>query len=153
MFRALGGYPDFFFHAYEEPDFALRCLADGWEVRYEPGLSIRHHFTSTLRDELRTHQRHARNEFWSVLMRCPGPAIVPVAVFRAARQFQYACHRGFRWALAEPRWWIAALAGIPRCLAAREAVPWRIYLGWMRLVRAPVGSVEEWKTLLGKPLL
>ena len=153
VFRALGGYPDFFFHAYEEPDFALRCLADGWQVKYETGLSIRHHFTSTQRNELRTHQRHARNEFWSVLLRCPGWAIMPVALFRAASQLRYAAGRGPRWALAEPRWWIAALAGVPRCLARRQPVPWGIYLAWMRLVRTPLRSGEEWNALFRKPPL
>ena len=153
VFRTLGGYPDFFFHAYEEPDFALRCLADGWQVRYETTLSIRHHFTATERNELRTHQRHARNEFWSVLMRCPKWALFGVALFRAARQFRYAAGRGLRWALAEPRWWIAAGAGIPRCLARRQPVPWRIYLAWMRLVRTPLHSVEEWNALFRQPPL
>lgn len=153
VFRELGGYPEFFFHAYEEPDFALRCLATGWQVRYETGLSIRHHFTPAQRDERRTHQRHARNEFWSVLLRCPAPQLFAVAAFRAARQFKYASQRGFRWALAEPRWWVAALAGIPRCLARREPLPWRIYLAWMRLVRTPVRSIEEWKALFGKAVL
>lgn len=153
VFRALGGYPDFFFHAYEEPDFALRCLADGWQVRHETGLSIRHHFTSTQRDELRTHQRHARNELWSVLLRCPAPQLFAVAAFRVGRQFKYAWQRGFRWALAEPRWWLAACAGIPRCLAERKPVSWRIYLRWMRLVRTPVRSLEEWKALFGQPQL
>ena len=148
-FEELGGYPDFFFHAYEEPDFALRCVCAGWQVRHEPSLTVRHHFTGAQRDEIRTHQRHARNEFWSVVMRCPLPQLFAVALFRAARQFGYAWSRGLAWAAQEPRWWLAALAGVPRCLAARRALPWRGYLAWMRLVRAPLRDEAEWTKIFG----
>ena len=148
-FEELGGYPDFFFHAYEEPDFALRCVCAGWQVRHETALTIRHHFTAAQRNELRTHQRHARNEFWSVLLRCPAPQLFAVALFRTARQFDYACSRGFAWAVQEPRWWLAALAGVPRCLAARRALPWRGYLAWLRLVRAPIRDEAEWTAKFG----
>ena len=148
-FEELGGYPDFFFHAYEEPDFALRCVCAGWQVRHEPALTIRHHFTAAERNELRTHQRHARNEFWSVVMRCPMPQLFAVAPFRAARQFGYAWTRGLAWVVEEPRWWLAALAGVPRCLAARRALPWRGYLAWLRLVRAPIRDEAEWMAKFG----
>ncbi len=137
-FVELGAYPQFFFHAYEEPDFALRCVCAGWQVRHETTLTIRHHFTPAQRNEIRTHHRHARNEFWSILLRCPAPQLFAVALFRAARQFRYAFSRGMPWVLNEPKWWCAALAGIPRCLSAREPLPWTNYLAWMRLVREPV---------------
>ncbi len=148
-FEELGGYPDFFFHAYEEPDFALRCVCAGWQVRHETALTIRHHFTAAQRNEIRTHQRHARNEFWSILLRCPAPQLFAVALFRAARQFGYAWSRGLAWAAQEPRWWLAALAGVPRCVAARRALPWRGYLAWLRLVRAPLRDEAEWTKIFG----
>jgi GT2 family glycosyltransferase len=149
VFRELGGYPDFFFHAYEEPDFALRCVAAGWQVRHETSLAIRHHFTGAQRNEVRTHQRHARNELWSVLLRCPAPQLFGVALFRAARQLCYAWSRGPGWALREPRWWLEALAGVPRCLAARRPLPWSRYLAWMRLVRTPIRDAAEWTAIFG----
>ncbi len=148
-FEALGGYPAFFFHAYEEPDFAVRCAAAGWEIRHEPTLLVRHHFTPVQRNELRTHQRHARNELWSVLLRCPAPQLFAVGAFRIARQFRYAWSRGPAWAVREPVWWLAALRGIPRCLRERQPVPWRSYLGWMRLVRTPVADEREWQSRFG----
>ena len=135
-FREVGAYPGWFFHAYEEPDFALRCLAAGWEVRFETALTIRHHFTTAQRNEIRTHQRHARNELWSVLLRCPAPQLFAVAAFRATRQFGYAWHRGFVWVMREPQWWLAFFRGIPRCLAERKPLPWPDYLAWMQLLRA-----------------
>ena len=148
-FEELGGYPGFFFHAYEEPDFALRCVCAGWQVRHETSLVIRHHFTGAQRNEMRTHQRHARNELWSVLLRCPVPQLFAVAAFRAARQFGYAWTRGLAWAVQEPRWWLAALAGVPRCLAARRALPWRRYLAWMQIVRTPIRDEAEWVEKFG----
>lgn len=150
VFLALGGYPDFFFHAYEEPDFALRCVCAGWQVRYDPSLLVRHHFTGTQRNEIRTHHRHARNEAWSALLRCPAPQVFGVLLFRAVRQFGYACRRGPGWVGREPQWWWAALGGIGRCLRRRKPLPWAGYLAWMRLVRQPIESEEEWNTLFSE---
>jgi GT2 family glycosyltransferase len=131
----LGGYPGFFFHSYEEPDFALRCINAGWETRFTPAITVRHHYTGTQRNEMRTHHFHSRNELWSVLMRCPFPWLPAVVAFRVARQFGYARRRGWRWLLAEPRWWVAALAGVPRCIVHRNPIPWRAYRKWMDLIR------------------
>lgn len=149
VFLELGGYPAYFRHAYEEPDFALRCVAAGFEVRFEPSLHIRHHFTAVQRNEMRVHQSHARNELWSVLMRCPFPHLIPVIGFRLCRQFAYACKRGWRWALAEPRWWIACLAGVFRATAQRKPLPWAVYRNWMRLVRSPIVSELDWQKKFG----
>src|SRR2546425_858192 len=65
----LAGFEPMFFHMYEEPDYALQCIANGWDVLYFPHIIIRHHYTGRSRSELRNHRRHARNEFWSTLMR------------------------------------------------------------------------------------
>jgi GT2 family glycosyltransferase len=148
-FIALGGYPGFFFHAYEEPDLALRCVAAGWQVRHETSLTVRHHFTSMQRNEVRTHQRHARNELWSVLLRCPWPQAPGVAVFRIVRQFGYAWKRGLSWAIREPQWWLAALGGVSQCLAERRTVPWPKYRAWMELVRTPIESETAWQAKFG----
>jgi GT2 family glycosyltransferase len=149
VFLELGGYPEFFFHAYEEPDFALRCLCAGWQVRHEPSLLVRHHFTATQRNEIRTHQRHARNEFWSVLLRCPMPQLFAVVVFRWLRQLGYAVRRGPRWIVQEPHWWQQAIRGMDQALKHRRPVPWKCYLAWMRLVRRPIDSEVEWNALFG----
>jgi GT2 family glycosyltransferase len=137
VFEALGGYPDFFFHAYEEPDFALRCLAAGWETRFEPSLTVRHHWTALMRNEIRTHHRHARNEVWSAILRCPWPWLPWVLLFRLMRQALYAVRRGKAWIVAEPQWWHHAVTGWKPVWEQRQPVPWRTYLAWMRLVRAP----------------
>jgi len=149
VFEQLGGYPDFFFHAYEEPDFALRCICAGWQVAHDPALLVRHHFTTAQRSEIRTHHRHARNEAWSVLLRCPAPQCAAVLLFRAMRQARYAWGRGWRWLWREPMWWWAALRGVTRCIAQRAPLPWDRYVKWMRLARRPVESEAEWEALFG----
>jgi GT2 family glycosyltransferase len=149
VFKSLGGYPGFFFHAYEEPDFALRCAAAGWQVRFEPCVTVRHHFSATERNEIRTHQRHARNELWSVLLRCPMPQLLAVAPFRVWRQFLYASRRGWPWVWREPAWWFRCLGGIPRCLRERAALAWPRYRGWMQLVRTPIENAAEWEARFG----
>ncbi len=149
-FAELGGYPDFFFHAYEEPDFALRCVAAGWQVRQETALTVRHHFTAAQRDEIRTHHRHARNEIWSVLLRCPAPQVFGVILFRVLRQCGYAWRRGLAWLVREPGWWMACCAGLPECFRQRRPLPWPRYLAWMRLARTPLRDEAEWFAIFGK---
>lgn len=149
VFRMLGGYAPEFEHAYEEPDFALRCCAAGWHARFEPILEIRHHYTSAGRNETRVHHRHARNELWSVLRRCPLPWLAGVAAFRIARQFGYAFHRG--WARQEPLWWRMALKGAGAQWTKRQPIPWRKYSAWMRLMRHPHNDPERFDRDFGVP--
>lgn len=137
VFLELGGHDLRFWNAYDEPDFALRCLAAGWRVRFDPSITVRHHYSGVNRNEIRMHHLHARNECWSALMRCPAPHLPGVLAFRAARQMSYAWRRGWRWILREPQWWLAAIAGVPESLARRQPVQWPDYIGWMRLVRKP----------------
>ena len=129
----LPGFEPAFFHAYEEPDYALQCVAAGQEIFYTPQVSIRHHYSGTARNENRTHHRHARNEFWSTLMRCPFPQILLLAPYRIWSQFRYACSRGPGWIVREPIWWFAAAPKIIHFLARRQPVSWDAYKRWLRL--------------------
>ena len=129
----LPGFETSFFHAYEEPDYSLQCVVAGWEVIYEPSIIVRHHYSGTARNEMRTHHRHARNEFWSTLLRVPFPYVVPVVAYRVLSQFRYACTRGINWVVREPLWWRQALTGIPRCLRKRRPVRWADYRRWLAL--------------------
>jgi GT2 family glycosyltransferase len=145
VFLRLGGYPGEFRHAYEEPDFALRCIAAGYDVRMETGMTIRHHFTPVRRNSCRMHGLHARNELWSVALRCPLPYALPVALFRIIRQFAYGWKNGWNWVIREPIWWLQCLAGLPRCLAGRKPVPWKAYRNWMKLARKPIYDEAKWR--------
>jgi GT2 family glycosyltransferase len=129
----LPGFEPRFFHAYEEPDYALQCVAAGYDVLFSPIITIRHHYSGQARDEVRIHHRHSRNEFWSTIMRCPFPFALGIAAWRVFSQFRYACKRGWSWVLREPVWWCEALAGIPYCLRKRSPVSWAGYKRWLRL--------------------
>jgi GT2 family glycosyltransferase len=118
---------------YEEPDYALQCVAAGYEVLFTPLITIRHHFSGTTRSEMRNHHRHSRNEFWSTLIRCPFPYCLGLAAYRIFSQFRYACKRGFSWVVREPVWWWQAMAGIPYCLKKRNPIPWVRYKAWLEL--------------------
>src|SRR5436309_8423714 len=87
----LPGFEPRFFHMYEEPDYALQCVAAGYDVLFSPVITIRHHYSAQGRDEIRIHHRHACNEFWSTLMRCPFPFALGIAGWHVFSQFRYAC--------------------------------------------------------------
>ena len=78
----LPGFEPKFFHMYEEPDYALQCVAAGYEVLFTPLVTIRHHYSGAARSELRNHHRHSRNECWSTMMRCPMPQMPLLALYR-----------------------------------------------------------------------
>ena len=143
-------YPTFFSHAYAESDYSLQLYANGYAVRFEPSLSIRHHFTPKERNMLTRHWLNARNELWSVLLRCPMPYVVGVVPLRVIRQFIFALGKGFGWWSREYRWWIPAAAGVRRCLAQRRPIPWKIYSAWLCLARKPALSLDELKASFGE---
>jgi GT2 family glycosyltransferase len=151
VYLELAGFPGFFGHMYEEPDYALQCYAAGRAVWFEPALAVRHRMSASNRDPGRRQRLHARNELWSVLIRCPWPYLPAVALFRIWRQLRYAASRGLSDLLLQPAWWLAALGGLPQCLAGRSAIPWRTYWGWMKLARRPVRHPLELARAMGAP--
>lgn len=143
LYLKTGGYPVFFFHAYEEPDYALQCYEHGFAVWFEAGFTVRHHLSPKNRSSYRMHQLNARNELWSVWMRCPWPWLPVVSLFRVWRQFRYAFSEGLSWAIREPAWWWAAMRGLNHCWRNRRPVSWPVYYAWMRLARNPIRSPSE----------
>jgi GT2 family glycosyltransferase len=129
----LPGFEPLFYHMYEEPDYALQCVAAGCDVLFSPIVTIRHHYAGRARDEINIHHRHARNEFWSTVMRCPFPPVLAMLAWRVFSQFRYACKRGRSWVVREPRWWAQAVAGVPYFLRKRKAVSWAAYQRWLGL--------------------
>jgi GT2 family glycosyltransferase len=133
IYLQLPGFESRFFHMYEEPDYALQCVAAGYDVLFSPVITIRHHYSGQARNEMRVHHRHSRNEFWSTLMRCPFPFALALLTWRVFSQFRYACKRGWSWVFREPTWWCQALAGILSCLQKRKLVSWASYKRWLAL--------------------
>jgi GT2 family glycosyltransferase len=129
----LAGFESRFFHMYEEPDYGVQCVAAGCDVLFSPVVTIRHHYSGQARNEIRIHHRHARNELWSTVMRCPFPFAVGMVAWRVFSQFLYACKRGWSWVVREPVWWCEALVGIPYCVRKRRPVPWAGYKRWLSL--------------------
>ena len=133
VYLELPGFPPEFFHMYEEPDYGLQCVGAGFEVLFTPVITIRHHYSGQTRSELRNHHRHSRNEFWSVLLRCPFPHCAGLIFYRIFSQLRYASKRGPGWVVREPVWWWQALIGVSFCLRQRRPIPWVRYRGWLRL--------------------
>jgi GT2 family glycosyltransferase len=129
----LPGFEPRFFHMYEEPDYALQCVAAGYDVLFAPVITIRHHYSRKVLSEMRNHHRHARNEFWSTFLRCPLPFAIGIVIWRVFSQFRYACKRGWPWVIREPAWWWQALTGVSYCLRNRRPVSWAAYKRWLRL--------------------
>jgi GT2 family glycosyltransferase len=152
VFLELEGWPAEFEHAYEEPDYGLQCVSRGYAVYHFTGTVIRHHFTSLQRNEIRTHHRHARNEQWAMWRRCPFPDVLGLSVYRALSQLNYARKRGVGWIVREPAWWVMALRGLPAALRKRRPAPARVYRRWLRLMRHPIESDEEWEKAFGERL-
>lgn len=150
VYMAVGGYTPLFYHVYEEPDFSLRCVAAGWQVKFETSLHVRHYYSGLQRNEMRVHHFQARNEFWSVIVRCPAPYVFAVGLFRLVRQFNYACKRGLPWLVHEPSWWASCIRGLPACIASRKPLAWKSYRRWMKLVREPIATEQEWNERFGR---
>ncbi len=143
LYGTIAQYPAFFSHAYAESDYSLQLYSAGYGVWFEPSYSFRHHFTPVERNMLKRHWLNARNELWSVLMRCPAPQVVVIVLLRILRQYLFAVTKGWKWILSEPRWWWNALQGLPICLSNRKPVPWQKYKNWLLLARNPIFKREE----------
>jgi len=133
IYLQLPGFETAFFHMYEEPDYALQCVAAGYEVLFTPVVAIRHHYSGASRNEMRNHHRHSRNECWSTVMRCPMPQMPMLVLYRVLSQLFYACKRGPQWVFREPVWWWQALGGIKYCLQKRRPISWKKYREWLKL--------------------
>lgn len=147
LYLKLQGFPTFFHHMYEETDYALQCYAAGFAVWFEPSIIIRHHTSPVQRQPVKRHHKNARNELWSVWLRCPLIWMLPVSCFRIFRQLQYAASEGPFWVMREPMWWLSALKGIPACLCDRKPIKWEVYYSWMRLARKQVNDLDTFRTL------
>jgi glycosyltransferase involved in cell wall biosynthesis len=154
MRRSLYGgrakFPLFFEHMYEEPDYALQCYALGFGVWFEPTLRVRHYLTASRRRPLSRHHLHARNELWSVCLRCPWPWLPFMLAYRVCRQLIFAVSQGFDWALREPVWWMMALAGWRNLVKNRHPVPSRLYRAWLRLNRKPICDKAELRRIMSE---
>jgi GT2 family glycosyltransferase len=133
IYIQLPGFEPRFFHMYEEPDYGLQCIASGFEVYHTPIIIIRHHWSGQSRSRIKNHHRHARNELWSTLMRCPFPYSLATIGYRIFSQFRFACRQGITWAIQEPVWWWQAFSAAPYFLRKAKPFSWPSYRRWLEL--------------------
>ena len=132
------GYPRAFFHTFEEPDLCLQLIDHGWKVLESTDISIRHHYSQNQRNEWRVHANQARNEYLSLLLRCPS-LYLPTQLTRVVLgQARYAFRRG--WIHKEIIWWIEALRSAPKILKQRSPVSQKSFKYWRSLLHTPQSS-------------
>jgi GT2 family glycosyltransferase len=115
-----GVFPEFFWHAYEEPDLAVRIWDRGYRCLAWYDVVVWHEYSGVNRNERRTHYFHARNELLSCLMRVPSPYVIPLAMWRMASQARYSLSRG--WGTVELEVWRDAARLAPRAIRERRPV-------------------------------
>jgi GT2 family glycosyltransferase len=155
MLEKTGLFPEFFFHAYEEPDLVIRAWDAGYRVLQWNDIVVYHEFSGLNRNEQRTHRRHARNEACSIWMRCPWHLVVPMTLARLFNQARYAAKRGWLW--REPRVWAEFLWRLPKCLWNRRAVSAKAVKICLALNRVQVADPRKvwqlgelsWRQILG----
>jgi GT2 family glycosyltransferase len=134
IYLQLPGFEPQFFHMYEEPDYGLQCVAAGYEVVLTPIITIRHHYSPRSRASFRGHHQHARNEFWSTVMRCPMPQVFFISLYRIFSQAKFITQRqGLNGLFREPVWWWQAVQQLPYFLNKRKPVTWERYSTWLKL--------------------
>jgi GT2 family glycosyltransferase len=137
----VGMFPEFFWHAYEEPDLAVRIWDSGFRCLQWNDIIVWHEFSSLNRDERRTHFQHARNELLSNWMRTPWPYVLPLTLWRAATQLRYSLKRG--WWTVEPQVWWAALKMAPLALRHRRPVRPETFRRCIQLGRRRISDPAE----------
>ncbi len=147
MLAETGEFPEYFFHAYEEPDLVLRAWDHGYRVLQWNEIVVYHAFTPMGRNEQRTHRRHARNEACCTVMRYPILLVFPVLLGKLASQFRYACRRGLSWVVREPLIWWDVLRRIPMALRHRAPVKTAAVKTVMALNRRRVTDPVEARAL------
>jgi GT2 family glycosyltransferase len=156
MLERTGLFPEFFFHAYEEPDLCIRAWDAGYRVLQWNDIIVYHEFSPVSRNEQRTHRRHARNEACSIWMRYPWYLVLPATACRLASQRRYAASRG--WLLREPRVWLEVLARLPLALWHRKPVSERTVKIAIAVNRFRVSDAKavwdlgrlSWRQIIGK---
>ena len=122
MLAMTGLFEDLFFHAYEEPDLAIRVMDAGFRIVQCNQFVVYHEFSGLNRNEQRTHHRHARNEALSAAMRYPWYLVLPAMFMKLAGQARYAARR--KWLLREPLVWWDVVRHLPAALFRRRPVGW-----------------------------
>jgi len=116
--EVVGGYPESFFLAHEGPDLAFRLMDRGWQVIYNPEVTVTHLFAPEGRTSWRNYYFDTRNTLWLVVRHLPALYGANLLLRQNCGMAFYALRDGFfgTWLKA---WW-HGLAGLPREFRTRK---------------------------------
>ncbi|WP_406513122.1 glycosyltransferase [Streptomyces sp. NBC_00161] len=128
----VGDFPDKFFYAHEETDFAWRALDAAWEIDYRADLVLTHPRTQASRHAVYYHHT-GRNRVWLAKRHLPA-VLVPVylATWAAYTLAQRPPLAGLR------SWWAGFFEGVRVPCPPRRPMRWRTVWRMTRLGRPPV---------------
>jgi len=121
VLEEVGYYPARFFMCGQEDDLALRVLAGGHEIWYEPGIVVSHSFSGVSRAPWRRDYFELRNSIWMAARLFPVAVAIPFTLKRAALLSVDAARSGHgRWAARAVR---DAAKAMPDVLRERKPIP------------------------------
>jgi GT2 family glycosyltransferase len=121
VLEEVGYYPARFFMCGQEDDLALRVLAGGYEIWYEPRIVISHGFSGVSRAPWRRDYFELRNSIWMAARLFPVVVAVPFTLKRTVLLSADAVRSGHgKWAARAVR---DAAKALPAVLRERKAIP------------------------------
>lgn len=131
-FEQAGGWPGHFFYGHEGIDIAMRILDDGWRIRYEPSIIVKHPATQATRHAV-FYRMNARNRVWLARRNLP-VVLIPVYVT------VWAALTIARVRKREPLavWFKGLKEGFTTDPGPRRPMSWKTVLEMTRLGRPPI---------------
>ncbi len=121
VLEEVGYYPARFFMCGQEDDLALRVLAGGHEIWYEPGIVVSHSFSGVSRAPWRRDYFELRNSIWMAARLFPVAVAVPFTLKRAVLLTVDAARSGHaKWA---GKAMLDAVKALPEVLRERRPIP------------------------------
>jgi GT2 family glycosyltransferase len=115
---AAGFYPAHFFISHEGPDLAFRIMGLGYNIEYNPQVSVVHAYSPLARTSWRNYYYDTRNTLWLVARNCPFRFGASLLIRQLGGMLIYSIRDGFL------LWWLRGvwdgLRGLPRALRERR---------------------------------
>jgi GT2 family glycosyltransferase len=115
-----GFYPASFFISHEGPDLAFRIMELGYDIEYDPSISVIHAYSPLARASWRNYYYDTRNTFWLVARNCPFFFGMAILIRQNGAMLIYSVRDGF------VRWWLRGLwdglRGLPAAFRERKTL-------------------------------
>ncbi|MGV9934012.1 glycosyltransferase family 2 protein [Streptomyces olivaceoviridis] len=132
VINEVGPFPDPFFYAHEETDFAWRALDAGWDIHYRADAILRHPRTPATRHAV-FYRNTGRNRVWLARRRLPA-LLIPV--YLATWAAYTLTQRHPAWGLRA--WWAGFFEGLRVPCPPRRPMRWCTVWRMTRLGRPPI---------------